>query len=304
MVTRRYGTLTAVETVSLSVQRGEIVGLLGPNGAGKTTIMKVLTGFHFAHGGTAMVDSIDLSVDPGAAKARIGYLPESAPVYAALTVSEYLEFIAGAHSITGAARRTAVDRVVHLCSLEEVFERQIDELSKGFRQRVGLAQALIHDPSNIILDEPTSGLDPNQIQGVREIIRDLGRSKSVLLSTHILSEVEALCDRVLIIDRGRIVAEGTPDEIARGLRGASLVEFEFVGTPAAAAREALGAIGDVVAFDERPDGARVRLALEDGVDGSAVFDWAVHASVRLRSLVPGRYSLEEIFARLTAGGAR
>lgn len=312
-LSRRYGPLVAVDRVSFAVRPGEAVGLLGPNGAGKTTIMKVLTGYHYPHGGSARVCGIDVEEDPSGAKRRLGYLPEDAPAYADLTVAEYLEFACGVRGIAGRAGRTARERVVELASLGGVFRRPISELSKGYRQRVALAQALVHEPEVVVLDEPTSGLDPNQIVEFRGVVRDLVRDRAVLLSTHVLREVEAVCDRVLILDEGRLVASGTADEIARGLAGRTVVTVAFASRLSARARAELAELGETIDVDrERPagggrgssGGSLVRIALAEGCNAEAVFDWAVARSLRIRSLVPERYSLEDLFGRLTGGGER
>jgi ABC-2 type transport system ATP-binding protein len=301
-LTRRYGSLLAVDRVSFEVRPGEIVGLLGPNGAGKTTILRILTGYHFPHEGEARISGFDVVAEPIEAKRRIGYLPENAPAYGDLSVREYLGFICGARAIAGAAARTATERVVALCALESVWHRPIGQLSKGFRQRVGLAQALIHDPQVVVLDEPTSGLDPNQIREVRRIVAELGTDRAVLFSTHILREAEAVCRRVLILDAGRIIAGGTPAEIARGLRSRALVTVSLVGTPPEAALAALARIGETVVERTEEGSSVLRIALHDGRGAEDLFDWAVETGVRLTSVVPESDSLEEIFARLTTGG--
>ncbi|MFW5788338.1 MAG: ABC transporter ATP-binding protein [Spirochaetota bacterium] len=312
-LSRRYGPLVAVDRVSFAVRPGEAVGLLGPNGAGKTTIMKALTGYHYPHGGSARVCGIDVEEDPAGAKRRLGYLPEDAPAYADLTVAEYLEFACGVRGIVGPASRTARERVVEIASLGKVLRRPISELSQGYRQRVALAQALVHEPQVVVLDEPTSGLDPNQIVEFRGIVRDLARDRAVLLSTHVLREVEAVCDRVLILDEGRLVASGTADEIGRELAGRTVVAVEFASRLSARALAELAELGEVIDVDrERPaaggggpsGGSLVRIALPEGCSGETVFDWAVARSLRIRSLVPERYSLEDLFGRLTGGGER
>ncbi len=301
-LTRRYGSLLAVDRVSFDVSPGQIVGLLGPNGAGKTTILRILAGYHFPHEGVALIDGFDVVTEPIEAKRRLGYLPEHAPAYGELSVSEYLGFICGARSLGRAAARRAIERVVTLCALESVWRRPIAQLSKGFQQRVGLAQALVHDPQVVVLDEPTSGLDPNQIREVRRIVRELGEDRTVLFSTHIMREAEAVCARVLILDAGRIVAGGTAGEIARGLRSRSVVTVSLVGTPPEAARAALARIGDTAA--ERVDEGTtiLRLALHEGRGAEDLFDWAVASGLRLKAVLPEADSLEEIFTRLTTGG--
>jgi ABC-2 type transport system ATP-binding protein len=301
-LTKRYGTLTAVDDVSFSVDRGEIVGLLGPNGAGKTTIMKILTGYHFADQGNAVLNGFDVHTQEMDVKRSLGYLPESAPLYTDLTVSEYLTFIAEARGLTRDQIGEKTEAVVGTCGLEEVLNRPIDELSKGFKQRVGLAQALIHDPEILILDEPTTGLDPNQIQEIRKVIRELGESKTVILSTHILQEVEALCNRVLILHEGRIVASGTTDEIGRELKGQRVYRLAIVGDRIPdAAGNALSGFGDVVGDEQPGDGVvEVRVAVRDDVRGRDLFSWAVESGVVLETLTLERVSLEDIFARLTS----
>jgi ABC-2 type transport system ATP-binding protein len=305
-LTKRYGSLTAVDNVSFSVDRGEIVGLLGPNGAGKTTIMKILTGYHFADEGSAVLNGHEVATEPLDVKRSLGYLPESAPLYGDLTVHEYLSFIADAREIDAKELSSVVERVVDTCGLDEVLHRPIDELSKGFRQRVGLAQALMHDPEILILDEPTTGLDPNQIQEIRRVIRDLGKSKTVILSTHILQEVEAVCDRVMILHEGRIVAAGTTDQIGRELKGQRVYHVELApATPEDPAglsdesREALSQLGEVVETESESAGD-FRIAVRDDIHGSDLFDWAVAAGVKLEALALERVSLEDIFARLTS----
>ena len=305
-LTKRYGSLTAVDDVSFTVDRGEIVGLLGPNGAGKTTIMKILTGYHFADAGLAVLNGHEVSAEALDVKRSLGYLPESAPLYGDLTVSEYLSFIADAREVQPAERTAVIAAVVDTCGLEEVLHRPIDELSKGFRQRVGLAQALMHDPEILILDEPTTGLDPNQIQEIRRVIRDLGKSKTVILSTHILQEVEAVCDRVLILHEGRIVAAGTTEQIGRELKGQRIYDVELASTTSdlpATARTALEKLGEVVSEEQTDSGeSTIRIAVGEQVRGRDLFDWAVEAGVKLETLALQRVSLEDIFARLTSAG--
>ena len=295
-----YGQVRAVHDVSFSVDKGEIVGLLGPNGAGKTTIMKILTGYHYPTAGVAMVNGHDVSADPVAVKSCIGYLPENAPLYDDLTVREYLEFIADARRLTGHDRVNATARALKLCGLEAQIDRPIDQLSKGFRQRVGLAQAILHDPDILILDEPTTGLDPNQIQEVRHLIRTLGSDKTVIVSTHILQEVEAMCDRVLILNEGEIAASGTTEEIGRELKGEAVFTVRMVGgSLPAGARRALEGVGRLVT---EGDGPELRIALAEGRGGEDLFRWAVDNGLIIEALIPERYSLEDIFTSLTAAG--
>jgi ABC-2 type transport system ATP-binding protein len=309
---KSYGDFTAVRDVSFSVRPGEIVGLLGPNGAGKTSIMKILTGYHFPSRGRAMVGGYDVEKEPVKVKAALGYLPESSPVYGDFSVEEYLRFVAAAREIPAESRRRAVDAVIGECGLEKMRRRTISKLSKGYRQRTGLAQAIIHNPSILILDEPTAGLDPNQILEVRRLIRTMGNEKTVILSTHILQEVEALCDRILILNEGLIAASGTRDEIAGRLKGGRQYTITLK-TEKILNREDLAAIPHLMAVESFTETAAARagdfrlyeasLSLEAGVEGGDIlFDWALARGHRLRSLTQQRYSLEALFTRLTEAG--
>jgi ABC-2 type transport system ATP-binding protein len=220
---KTYGTKRAVDGVSFSVKRGEILGFLGPNGAGKSTTMKMITGFLRPNAGTATVDGIDVTIDPVAVKQKLGYLPESAPAYPEMTVEEFLSFIAEVRGFRSAeAKRAQVDRAISLTHLAPVRKQSIETLSKGFKQRVGFAQALLHDPPALILDEPTDGLDPNQKNEVRALIKSMAVEKAVILSTHILEEVDAICTRVIIISQGRVVIDETPAQFHARQPGARL----------------------------------------------------------------------------------
>ena len=210
---KSFGTKLAVNDVSFSVERGEVLGFLGPNGAGKSTTMRMLTGFIPPTPGRVTIGGHDVVEDPLPAKRLIGYLPENAPGYADMTVHGFLSFAAELRGLEGGARKQAVHRAVELCFLENVLYQTIDTLSKGYKHRTCLAQALVHDPDILIMDEPTDGLDPNQKYEVRNLIKRMGENKAIIFSTHILEEVEAACSRVIIIDRGRIVANGTPQEL-------------------------------------------------------------------------------------------
>jgi ABC-2 type transport system ATP-binding protein len=213
-LTKRFGGVTAVAGLSLAVGQGEVLGFLGPNGAGKTTTMKMVTGFLTPDSGTARICGHDIGSDTLAAQARLGYLPEGAPAYGEMTPREFLGFIAGVRGLDGQRARAARDLAVARTGLDAVLDRPIDNLSKGFRRRVGLAQAILHDPEVLILDEPTDGLDPNQKHAVRALIREIAAKKTIVISTHALEEVEAVCSRAVIIDRGMLVADGTPAELS------------------------------------------------------------------------------------------
>ena len=218
-LTKYYGSFIAIEDVSFRVPRGEVVAFLGPNGAGKSTTMKILTGYLAPSAGVARIGGHDMSTDRLAAAARLGYLPENGPLYPDMTPRSLLEFFADARGLRGSHREDRIEAVVRQCELGSVIGKAIGKLSKGYRQRVGMAQVLLHEPDVLILDEPTSGLDPNQIREVRETIRRLGEKKTILLSTHILQEVEAIADRVILISEGRIKFDGTPGELRRDGRG-------------------------------------------------------------------------------------
>jgi ABC-2 type transport system ATP-binding protein len=223
---KNFGALRAVDGVSFKVNRGDILGFLGPNGAGKSTTMKVIMGFLRPTAGTAVVGGHDVTLDPVAVKRMVGYLPESAPAYPEMTVEEFLGFIAEVRGFrTADEKRPRVERVVELCHLNQVRRQSIETLSKGFKQRVGFAQALLHDPPVLVLDEPTDGLDPNQKHEMRNLIKQMAAEKAIILSTHILEEVEAICTRIIIITRGKVVVDATPDELHASHAGASLEEI-------------------------------------------------------------------------------
>jgi gliding motility-associated transport system ATP-binding protein len=299
-LTKRYPTEVAVADVTFSVREGEIVGFLGPNGAGKTTTMRVLTGFLPPTAGSARIAGHDVVSQSKQARSRLGYLPESAALYPEMRVREYLAYRARLEDVPGGQVRARVEEVVESCLLAEVAHRKIENLSKGYRQRTALAGALVHRPPVLILDEPTVGLDPMQIIKIREMIRNLGRERAVLLSTHILPEVDAVCDRVLIIDRGRIVAEGTPGELRRKLAGSPVVRAAFKGT--VAAREAVEKLPGVVAVDETAGDGETRVRVECARDADLseeIYHLAVARGWVLRELARDLVSLEDVFVRLT-----
>jgi ABC-2 type transport system ATP-binding protein len=299
-LTKRFPTQVAVSDVSFSVREGEIVGFLGPNGAGKTTAMRVITGFLPPTSGTVRVAGYDVVTRSEQARASLGYLPESAALYPEMRVREYLAYRARLEGVRGPDVARRVRESIDSCLLEEVADRKVENLSKGFRQRTALAGALVHQPPVLILDEPTVGLDPTQIIKIRETIRLLGRERAVLLSTHILPEVDAVCDRVLIIDRGAIVAEGTATELRSRLAGSPIVRASFAGQ--IDAREPLAGLPGVTAVSEASaDGeTRVRLECATGADPREdVFRTAVARGWVLRELVLEAVSLEDVFVRLT-----
>jgi ABC-2 type transport system ATP-binding protein len=306
---KRYGSLEAVRGVSFSIDSGEVVGLLGPNGAGKTTIMKILTCYMFPSYGSARVAGFDIFEEPLSIKRAVGYLPENAPLYSDLNVMEYLDFMAEARALKGNRKSERIERVIDECGLERVVYRGIDAISKGYRQRTGLAQAILHDPDILILDEPTTGLDPNQIIEIRHLITRLGKKKTVILSTHILQEVEATCNRVLILNDGQIVAKGTAEEIQREMKGEMLLRLllKGPGDPGPGLAKLAG-VREVLRNEPapRPEGGKrrvVHLALDpEAVAEEAVFDWAVKEGYKILEMVPQRASLEELFIKLTREG--
>jgi ABC-2 type transport system ATP-binding protein len=294
-LTRFYGPLQAVRNISFEIRQGEVLGFLGPNGAGKTTTMQMLTGNLAPSQGRITVAGHDLLEDPRAAKAAIGYLPEQPPVYRELTVDEYLDYCAALNRIARSQRRAAREAAKGKCGLSEVGRRLIGNLSKGYQQRVGIAQAIIHLPPVIILDEPTAGLDPIQIREIRHLIRDLGRDHGVILSTHILPEVQTTCTRVQIINKGELVLNDSIEGLARRMQAAVLV-LRFRRPPAPDALAALPGVKNV----ERDDDGSLRLYHDPAADPTdALVKLAVEKDWGLTALIPQRASLEDIFVELT-----
>ena len=291
---KTFGAKRAVDGISFSVERGEVLGFLGPNGAGKSTTMRMITGFMPPSAGKASVGGHDVVESPLEAKRLIGYLPENAACYSDMTVEGFLDFAAELRGLQGSKKKQAVARVVELCFLDSVLRQSIDTLSKGYRHRTCLAQALIHDPEVLIMDEPTDGLDPNQKHEVRNLIRTLGANKAIVFSTHILEEVDAACTRAIIIDRGRIVANGTPAE----LRGMSELAGAVTLAAEGASEDKLGALGRV----ERVNGA-FRVYPRDKGRAAELAQSVVELVKREGWKVKGMYTergeLDEVFRRLT-----
>jgi len=301
-LTKKYGAERAVDGISFDVDRGEVLGFLGPNAAGKSTTMKVITCFLPPTEGTVVVDGDDVRQRPLDVRRKIGYLPENTPLYHDMTTYDYLRFVAEMRSIPVADQSGRIAEMVDVCGLESVLAKRIEALSKGFRQRVGLAQAMIHNPPILILDEPTSGLDPNQIVEIRGLIKKLGKEKTVILSTHILSEVQASCDRVLIINRGRLVADGTPDDLLASFAGGQRLQFGLA-RPGLEVEEKLSAVEGVRVL-ERKDVAREEVLWTLAVDGeddirSRLFELAVAEGWTLTELYRDRANLEDVFRQLT-----
>jgi ABC-2 type transport system ATP-binding protein len=301
-LTKRYGRATAVDGVSFRVERGEVLGFLGPNGAGKTTTMRILTCYLPPTDGTARVAGYDVFAQPLEVKKRVGYLPETPPLYPDMGVRDYLDFCARIKGVPVGERRQRVDDAVEKCRVGEVRQTLIGKLSKGYRQRVGLAQAILHNPDVLILDEPTAGLDPKQIIETRDLIRSFAGSHTVVLSTHILPEVSMTCGRVLIINKGRVVAEDTPENLTRRLKGAGVLRLEAQGEEAALVAAAKAVPGVLAVHGRgRHDGAVV-LDVEPASGRDVRADLAralVGQGFGLLGLQQLGMSLEEIFLQLT-----
>jgi len=301
---KSFGPKVAISDVTFDVKAGEILGFLGPNGAGKTTTMRILCGYMPPSAGTATIDGHDVFSDSLEARRKIGYLPESVPLYPEMSVEDYLQFMTQIRGVPRPQRKERVARVMKLCNVDDVRAKQIGRLSRGYRQRVGIAQALVHDPPVLVLDEPTVGLDPKQITDTRQLIKNLGQSHTILLSTHILPEVSMICNRVVIINDGRVVAEDTPDNLTRRLRGAERIEVEVRG-PVDQVRKTLARIPNVLnveaaSSDGRTDG-RPRYLVDCAVGQDVREDLAaavVGNGWGLLELRPLGMSLEEVFLKL------
>ena len=300
-VTKKFPARLAVDNISFEVGRGEIVGFLGPNGAGKTTTMRMLTGYLPLNSGRIEVAGFDVSKHPQEVRRRIGYLPESCPLYPEMRVDEYLRFRAELKGVRALARKAKVNEVKEQCGLTEVGKRIIGQLSKGYRQRVGLADSLVHEPDLLVLDEPTVGLDPFQIRQVRELITQLADRHTILLSTHILQEVEAICERILIINEGKIVASDTEENLHRKLHACSIIEMEIM----AGKEDAVGKVAAMPGMDVRnaSELADGWLWLEIEADAASMrvelYNLAVSEGWALRELTEQQHSLEDTFVQIT-----
>lgn len=294
-ITKYYGQQKALDNISLTINKGEVVGLLGPNGAGKSTLMKILTTVIPASSGTAQVYGLDIEEQSLEIRKHIGYLPENNPLYTDMYVREYLSFVFKSYPINGNVKK-AVEDVIQLTGLGDESRKKIGELSKGYRQRVGLAQALIHDPEILILDEPTSGLDPNQLVEIRRIIADLGKKKTIILSTHIMQEVEALCTRVIIIDHGKIVADDTPSNLSKNTAQSFIYRLELKETITG---EGLKKIQGAIQIERQTDTIWL-ITGEKGKDiRENIFKFAVKNGFNVLALSQESSKMEDIFHRLT-----
>lgn len=304
-LTKKFGPILAVDSVSLDIQRGEVLGFLGPNGAGKTTTMRMLTGFLPATSGTATVGDFDVARNPIAVRRKIGYLPEGAPLYGDMTPAAFFEFVARMRGFSGSKANKRVDWAVETLQLRDVLHRPIDTLSKGFKRRVGFAQAVLHDPNVLILDEPTDGLDPNQKHQVRSLIRGMAAEKAVIISTHILEEVEAVCTRSVIISDGRIVFDGTPRELQRRSERHNCVEIRVDAESSAKLEKEIAAHARVLRVDRGAnfDGLATLVALsKDGRPIVHDLSECIQASgVAIEEVHSERGDLSQVFRQLTTG---
>ncbi len=310
-LTKRYGPTEALRSLSFEVPRGQVIGFLGPNGAGKSTTMKILAGYLQPTSGQALVGEVDVAAEPVRARKLIGYLPENNPLYEEMMVVDFLRFIAEVRHVEKSVRAARIRNAVERCGLGGVIGKDISQLSKGYRQRVGLAQAILHEPDLLILDEPTSGLDPNQIVEIRALIKDLGKEKTVILSTHVLSEVQSTCSRVLIINNGQLVADDSPEHLTSAGEGALLVVLASrSGAPLELnhLHSVLSAVPGVTSVEPAEGeghgtaGFRLRFGVED--PRRALFEAVVKHDLLLLEVRRTQASLEDTFRKLTAGEVR
>ncbi|MGI9041817.1 MAG: ATP-binding cassette domain-containing protein [Gemmatimonadales bacterium] len=300
-VTKKFAGVPAVNEVTFQVDRGQVVGFLGPNGAGKSTTMRMITQFFEPDAGSIRLDGVPLGEAGREAKRRIGYLPENNPLYTEMLVSEYLEFVARLRGIGGTRRRSAMDEAIAATALEPVYHRPIGELSKGYRQRVGLASAILHRPDLLVLDEPTEGLDPNQRIEIRRLIGALGRERTVILSTHILPEVQFTCSRLLIIDRGRIVADGPVDQLITRAKDGGRISVEAAGRDVAERLAALPGVRGIERPEAQDGRTRVTVIAAGEEDlRPRIFDLARASEWTLYELHQEAGSLEDLFRQLTS----
>ncbi|MFC1726245.1 ABC transporter ATP-binding protein [candidate division KSB1 bacterium] len=298
-LTKYYGIKKAVDNISFNVERGEILGFLGPNAAGKTTTMRVITGYLPATSGTAAIDGFDVFENQMEVKKRIGYLPENPPLYMEMTVLSYLKFVAKIKGIQVKEVKSKIDRVLDICSIDNVSQRVIGKLSKGYKQRVGLAQALIHEPEVLILDEPTSGLDPIQINEVRELIKNIAHDNTVILSTHILPEASKMCHRIIIINEGQLIAVDTPENLRNRMSNASQLQLKVEGPANEIIEKVMGITG---VSDVKFDGDENKFLVESELNRDIRKDLSkaiVDNNWGLLEIRPVDISLEEIFLKLT-----
>ena len=303
-VSKFFGELAAVNDLSFSVNKGEVIGFLGPNGSGKTTTMRMLTSFYTPDVGAINIDGLDTKDHDIATRERIGYLPENNPVYADLLVNEYLDFVADLRGLTKKGRRENIAQTVEETGLQDVYSRPIGQLSKGYKQRVGLAQAIVHRPSILILDEPTEGLDPNQRLTIRDLIRSLGQERTVMLSTHVMQEVENTCERILLISRGRLVADSTVKELLQRAQGIRTVHIEVEGSDVERSLSSLDGIADIERSDPVDGRKRYTITADDHLTDlrPEIFRLAKRRDWVLWELREDRARMEDVFYSLTSPG--
>ncbi|MBN1767871.1 MAG: ATP-binding cassette domain-containing protein [Prolixibacteraceae bacterium] len=302
-LTKTYGLQKAVDSLSFEVKTGEILGFLGPNGAGKTTTMKIITCYLTADSGDVKVGGVSVNESPEEVKKHIGYLPENNPLYYEMPVIDYLGFVARLQGVEQNRIQERISEMIQTCGLTGEQHKKIRELSKGYKQRVGLAQALIHDPEVLILDEPTTGLDPNQIIEIRELIKKIGKEKTVILSSHILAEVEATCDRILIINKGKIVADGTSEQLRKQAQGNELLHVAIEGGTRDQVFTALQGLETVAVVDFASEKLPVFevQSKPDAASAKAIFDLCVQNGWYISELTPVETKLEDVFREVTAG---
>ena len=305
-VTKFFGELAAVNDLTFSVKKGEVVGFLGPNGSGKTTTMRMLTSFYTPDVGAINIDGLDTKDHDIATRERIGYLPENNPVYADLLVNEYLDFVADLRGLTKAGRRENISQTVEETGLQDVYTRPIGQLSKGYKQRVGLAQAIVHRPSILILDEPTEGLDPNQRLTIRDLIRSLGQERTVMLSTHVMQEVENTCERILLISRGKLVADSSVKDLLQRAQGIRTVHIEVEGAEVERALESMDGVSDIERSDPIDGRKRYTITATDHETDlrPEIFRLAKNRDWVLWELREDRARMEDVFYSLTAPGSQ
>lgn len=307
-LSKAYGQHNAVQDISFTIDKGEVVGFLGPNGAGKSTTLKILTGFLAPNSGATFINGINVLESPIQAQQQLGYLPENAPLYPDMTVYDYLKYIARIRGMGKSEQEHAIEKISAQCQIADRWHQPIGELSKGYRQRVGLAQALIHNPPIVILDEPTTGLDPNQIVEMRTLIREIGKTKTVILSTHILSEVQVTCDRVLIIDKGQLVADGTVEDVIAQSQSQlhwklvlSQDKVEITSEHIEQLLMEIDGVEQCIALNNIPDGELGFTVVCQGDIRAHLFTTAVQHGLILLELSPYKDDLESVFHRLTEG---
>jgi len=302
-LSKKFDNNIILDDITFTVKKGEILGFLGPNGAGKTTTMKIITSFWSPSSGDVIIDGINITKDSISTRRKIGYLPETVPLYEDMRVYEYLRFVAEARGLSKTEVKNRIKEVVETCGLRDVIRQPIDELSKGYRQRLGLAQAIIHNPDILILDEPTTGLDPNQIVEIRKLIKELGKEKTVIFSTHILGEVSAVCDRAIIINKGRIVGEGSPEELTKKAGGKEVVYVKIKG-PQAEVLNKINNLANIVKVEckdkESEEIYGYEVEAEEGVDiREQLAKMVMSANWGIMEFNKKKISLEDVFRELT-----